>query len=145
VCSAGSRDATAMDVILTEAAEESFRNISVEEDHGAFRSSLDGEEMKKLWKHKELVCEAVLVKDKDGLIVPESQALHDLLLKMFELFDDVTAVLLALEWDHDRSEELEQKFRRWRDHIQEGFGQHVRMPIGSTFMSCMPAHYGAEA
>ena len=100
--------------------------------------------MKKLWGHKESVCAALLVKDADGIVSPESQAIHDLCVTMMNLFDDVTEVLLALDWDHDRSEELENKFRKWRDHIQDGFGQHVRMPDGSTFMSCMPVHYTTE-
>lgn len=136
-------EASVMDSILTEDAKGNLAKAQEIENNGVFRSSLDGEEMKQLWKHRVLVANSLIVNDPESGPTSESQTLRDQIVKMMDLWDEFSKVVLSLDWDSDRSEECELLFRAWRDHIHNSFGPQVSMPPGEDFMDCMPVHYGS--
>ena len=135
---------TAMDAILAKDAQDSLNKLQEIENNGVMRSSLDGEEMKQLWTHRTAIADSLLIANaSESGATAESKALRDQIVRMMDLWDAFSEVVLALDWDSDRSEECEVKFRAWRDHIHMSFGPQVSMPRGEEFMDCMPVHYGS--
>lgn len=128
-----------MDQLLTQEAQANLVSMTKQEETRQMRSSLDGEEMRALWQHRHLIIE-VLRAAKD----PKAPRLAEQIEKMMDLWDEASEVLLALEWDRERSAELLQKMQAWRDHIHASFGPQLRMPKGEEFCDCIPVHYATE-
>jgi len=132
-----------MDVYLDAAATEAFVTLAKAEELGRFRTSLDGEEMRLLWANRKDIVGSLMFQTRgedDG----EASALVNQITTMMDLWDKAQEILLALEWDHDRSDELVAAMRAWRDHVHASFGPELRMPSGAEFVDCIPVHYATE-
>jgi hypothetical protein len=136
---------SAMQAELTTAAMEAYNKLSEQEETRAQRSSLDGEEMKVLWKNRAPIVEALLTPVNDADPQKGATGKSEMLVKaintMMDPFEKVSAPILATTWSEDRSGEIETVVRAWVDHICDSFGPTVGMPDGRDLCDCIPVHY----
>lgn len=139
---------SAMGIELSSDAKEFFDAQKSVEARSASRSSLDGEEMKRLMAHIRSVCDACRVHDDiHGVLVerPKSKALMGALVRMFDLWDIAMVPVLATSWPRDLSGDCERKLRAWADHIHASFNHQVGFPCdGADLLDVAPAHYLLE-
>ena len=121
-------------VVLTKARERQEKDASDKRKKG-----LTGGEMKRFIGALPWLVKVLDVRDSDGELTNTSVKCKEIISFAFGLWREAEEVILAVTWDHDRSNEAREKIHAWRNYIR---GADLRRYIldESKYMGCTPVH-----
>ena len=121
-------------VVLTKARERQEKDASDKRKKG-----LTGGEMKRFIGALPWLLKVLDVRDSDGELTNTSVKCREIISFAFGLWREAEEVILAVTWDHDRSNEAREKIHAWRNYIRDADLRRYILEE-SKYMGCTPVH-----